>query len=195
MKAKSLVIFFAVAVAGTVSTGDFLVDFSKALPIQEIPGFWNNRIFKPTSGFHHKFDRNERVVGGNEARPNEHPYQCALFLIVNWWTAFCGCVLISDRVVLTAAHCLEAASSAQVVFGAHNVMTEREPTQFRITVTADRFIIHDKYNPAMLYNDIAIISLVNPIVLTEYIQPIHLPRDDVMTKTFTGEIATVSGNI
>lgn len=193
MQTKSFLIFVTAYIATVSATDDPSIDSSKAIPVQDIPGFWNNRLIKPSSDFHHKFDRNGRIVGGNEASPNAHPYQCGLLLVIHWWTGLCGGVLVSNRVVLTAAHCLEDASSVQIVFGAHNIFTVNEPTQYRRTVSAARFIIHADYNSQMLFNDIAMISLENPVILTKNIQPIRLPSKASLNDMFVGKIATVSG--
>jgi secreted trypsin-like serine protease len=48
--------------------------------------------------------RSARIVGGSEAYAGQFPWQAGIFLDGN---AFCGGSLISSRVVLTAAHCVE----------------------------------------------------------------------------------------
>jgi secreted trypsin-like serine protease len=62
----------------------------------------------------------------------------------------CGATPISERTVLTAAHCLRMlslASSVLVVFGAHNISNPNEPTQVRIRVENTNFRIHPGWNP------------------------------------------------
>ena len=46
---------------------------------------------------------NSRIVGGEEATPHQYPWMAALFIDDKW---FCGGSLITDRHILTAAHCV-----------------------------------------------------------------------------------------
>jgi secreted trypsin-like serine protease len=47
-----------------------------------------------------------KIVGGEEAQPNQFPWLVALF--ANSW--FCSASLISEEWVLTAAHCVDGAT-------------------------------------------------------------------------------------
>ena len=60
----------------------------------------------------------DKIVGGEEATPNQFPWIVALFVDNAW---FCGGALISENWVLTAAHCVDGASYFDIIAGAHNV--------------------------------------------------------------------------
>lgn len=44
-----------------------------------------------------------RIIGGESAKPNEFPYQAALFEDKKF---LCGCAILSKRHIITAAHCV-----------------------------------------------------------------------------------------
>lgn len=107
MEIKALIIITFFIGTTTSSAEDTIIDYSKVIPRTEIPGFWDGRLIAPIlleKSFHHKFDRNERIVGGEETKPNAHPYQAGILMVFTWWTGMCGGCLISDKHVLTAAH-------------------------------------------------------------------------------------------
>lgn len=106
MEAKTLIILI-IFVASTASSAIDTIDYSRVIPRTEIPGFWDGRLIAPIlleKSFHDTFNRNGRIVGGNEAAPNSHPYQAGILMVFTWWTGMCGGCLISDKHVLTAAH-------------------------------------------------------------------------------------------
>lgn len=193
MQATSFLIFAIVtAVSAAINAGT--IDHTLVMPITEIPGFWNGRIIQPMKmQFRNKFDREERIVGGEETRPNAHPYQAGLLIMINWWTGLCGGSLISRNLVITAAHCVENTLGLTVVLGAHRLFNSLEETQLRIGVEPENVIMHPLYDARMLSSDIALVVLTFPVTFNEFIQPIKLPDEEMMRKDFAGEIATVSG--
>lgn len=107
MEARTIIFIFTVLIISAASSAEETIDYSRVLPRTEIPGFWENRLIAPIifkKSFHQKFDRNERIVGGNETKPNAHPYQVGVLMTFTWWTGMCGGCLISETHVLTAAH-------------------------------------------------------------------------------------------
>ncbi|KAI4466688.1 chymotrypsin-related [Holotrichia oblita] len=133
---------------------------------------------------------NERIVGGSEAERNSIPYQVALLLTRSDGTFFCGGSLISRKFVLTAAHCVEDVTSAQVILGAHR-FNENEEGQVRLQAT--KFHIHSGWNSLILINDIATIELDEEVELTDKIQLVKLPSRSDASNTFANEAGRVSG--
>lgn len=202
MEAKVFIIFTVLSGAMVAADGSHLqftkdmklqFDRSKAIPIQEIPGFWNNRKVQPVKSFHHKFDRLERIVGGEEAKPAQFPFQVGVFIAVHWWMALCGGCLISDSIVISAAHCFESAHSSQVILGTHNIWSQAEASEVRRVVYPDNLFTHPEYDPVWLYNDLTIMIMEQPVEFNQFIQPIALPEYKMLREDFVGHVATVSG--
>ncbi len=86
--------------------------------------------------------------------------------------------------MITAAHCNSGLfGSLQVILGEHNLKTEEmvaidssfvetEPVIRRVK----RIIVHPKYQPRTLENDLALIELDGSVQFERHIQPICLPE-------------------
>merc|ERR1711962_1651659 len=64
--------------------------------------------------------RENRIVGGDDTAKNEYPWQVGLRSSSSPGTPFCGGTLISDKDVLTAAHCTVSGGARYVVLGERN---------------------------------------------------------------------------
>lgn len=110
---KGLIVLCAlVALAAAVDIGYVRdIDYSTVKPIYEMPGFLDrfpllkgmSALSKLTLAKSHT----DRIVGGNEAGRNSIAYQVGLFLHMDGGTGFCGGSVLSNRYVLTAAHCVD----------------------------------------------------------------------------------------
>ncbi|XP_017879850.1 proclotting enzyme-like [Ceratina calcarata] len=132
----------------------------------------------------------ERIVGGQDADPGEWPWMAALF---NAGRQFCGGSLIDDRHILTAAHCVATMNSWDVArltvrLGDYDIKTNREVRHIERRVK--RVVRHRGFNSRTLYNDIALLTLNEPVPFTEQIRPICLPSGSLL---YPGKIATVIG--
>ena len=65
---------------------------------------------------------------------------------------------------MTAAHCVDDATSFEVVLGAHNIRDESEETQVRIIST--EYIQNEDYDPFNIIDDTALIRLPEKIEFT-----------------------------
>ncbi|CAG9812257.1 unnamed protein product [Chironomus riparius] len=121
-----------------------------------------------------------------------HPWNAAI--IRNNGKFLCGGTLLSHKLVITAAHCLEGkrglyhfdARDISVILGAHNISQSHE--KGKITVGLKATHIHHEWNPNVdSYDaDIAILELENEIPFTQFIQPICIvkPGSEIANKTF-----------
>ncbi|XP_003696271.1 proclotting enzyme [Apis florea] len=132
----------------------------------------------------------ERIVGGQNADPGEWPWIAALF---NGGRQFCGGSLIDNKHILTAAHCVANMNSWDVArltvrLGDYNIKTNTEIRHIERRVK--RVVRHRGFNARTLYNDIALLTLNEPVSFTEQIRPICLPSG---SQLYPGKIATVIG--
>jgi len=128
----------------------------------------------------------DRIVGGEEAAENQWPWIVALFVDDSW---FCGGALISEKWVMTAAHCVEDALYFDVMAGAHNVRAGSEP--HRVEITSFNGFTHEDWDHSTLANDIALIELPEPIEFNDYIKPSCLPTKG--HECSPGEMVSVIG--
>lgn len=138
-----------------------------------------------------------RVTGGRPAEPDEWPWMAAILRegVPYIW---CGGALITDRLILTAAHCLHKIPKASlfVRLGEYNTkaINETRARDFRIAA----IVTHLDYDPLTFEHDIGLVRLNRAALFNTYIWPICLPpvgenwegRAGVVTgwgaKTFSG---------
>ncbi|XP_053131386.1 prothrombin isoform X2 [Hemicordylus capensis] len=141
-----------------------------------------------------------RVVGGQKAEKGSSPWQVMLFK-KRPQELLCGASLISDRWVLTAAHCIFyppwdknfTSNDLLVRIGKHNrKLYERDMEKI---AQLDNIIIHPKYNwKENLDRDIALLHLKRPVPFSDYIQPVCLPTKEIVRRLMlTGYKGRVSG--
>ncbi|XP_069947151.1 chymotrypsin-like protease CTRL-1 [Cherax quadricarinatus] len=135
-----------------------------------------------------------RVVGGSDAGLHQFPWQA----LVRLSSGFCGGILINQRFVLTAAHCVDSmvlpnGALPEVVLGEHD-RSRGDETPYTQVVPAVRVIPHDKYghSTSPKDHDIGLIELATEVDLevTRNIAPACPPDQDLNYDNLT---VTVSG--
>ncbi|XP_041657233.1 coagulation factor IXb [Cheilinus undulatus] len=147
-----------------------------------------------------KDNTDERIVGGDEAKAGEIPWQVTLMYhspSQGRAQPFCGGSLLSELWVITAAHCLIQADIAQRVFfvraGEHDINKDEGPE--RDHLVAQRHIHRSyNYNLSPYNHDIALLKLATPVELSVQRRPICLgPKDFTENLLRESSTSLVSG--
>nr|BBA30652.1 Pc97, similar to serine protease [Panstrongylus chinai] len=115
-----------------------------------------------------------RIIGGRQFQPFEYPFLALISLSTDPERPHCGSTIISDRHLLTAAHCTSKAGGnigLLVTVAVHEI--GNSPKSY--TVEVERLIQHENYNERNLLNDISLLYLKNPLQLTEVVSPACMP--------------------
>jgi len=132
--------------------------------------------------------RENRIVGGDNTLKNEYPWQVGLLGSSFPGTPFCGGSLISDKDVLTAAHCTVGGGARYVVLGEHNVQDSNDGQKiYRVCGRKE----HPNYNSRSEDNDFAILTLCDRVTFTKAISPACLPPSE--SNQYASNEAVVSG--
>lgn len=100
-----------------------------------------------------------RITNGEVAVAGQFPYQVGLSLVFGNSGAWCGGTLISDRWIVTAAHCTDGADGVTVYLGAVNIKDDNEKGQQRIYTSKSNIIVHEGWDASTLTNDLSVIKL------------------------------------
>ncbi|KAJ9596104.1 hypothetical protein L9F63_012688 [Diploptera punctata] len=127
-----------------------------------------------------------KITNGKSADFGQYPWMALLGArLSNGSLIFiCGGTLISDRYVLTAAHCIRQinASLEKVRLGEHNLDTDMDCNEYCTDPVEDhqieKSIPHQLFDAHKLKNDIALVRLKKKVpIFTDFIKPICLPFD------------------
>nr|XP_040227156.2 collagenase-like [Anopheles coluzzii] len=133
-----------------------------------------------------------RVVGGALATAGQFPYAVGLVTHTGViFTGRCAGSLISANYVLTAASCVQSATSAFAYLGGLRV--DDQPEQGRERLLIERFILHTSFVEGGENFDVALGRLPRSVSFTDRIRPIRLPNRRQVQATFAGQQGTVFG--
>jgi len=153
-----------------------------------------------------RFSTRTHITGGEKTNPGEYPWMARLLYKdikdEDPYITHCGGSLISDRLVLTAAHCItDKYRPTTVSLGESDVTTdydclvvggcrtrgkscfdEEECAPKNVEIDIKRIIVHDKYKhdpdctECVPIFDVALLVLKEPVRFSDFIQPVCLPK-------------------
>lgn len=116
-----------------------------------------------------------RIVGGRDSEKSAFPYYAGLF---NFETAkhICGATIISERHILTAAHCVapfkHRTDLIGVAYGTIHLGVDRAINHVK------NITFHSNFELEVMRDDIAIIETTDKIKFTKFIQPIAVAKSN-----------------
>ncbi|EFN87035.1 Serine protease snake, partial [Harpegnathos saltator] len=120
------------------------------------------------------------IVGSRKAQPKEFPHMTAIGFqnTENEILWLCAGSLISDRVILTVAHCTDSNWGAPkwARVGDLNLAQTNDDARPQ-TIKIVEIISHPDYKQPSVYHDIAIMKLETPVTYTAWARPACLPVD------------------
>ncbi|XP_063114896.1 vitamin K-dependent protein C [Cavia porcellus] len=152
---------------------------------QLVPGILNGT--KTRLG-EHQLD--PRIVNGTETKLGESPWQ--VILLDSKKKLSCGGVLIHSSWVLTAAHCMDGSRKLTVRLGEYDL---RRRDKGEVELDIKEIFIHPNYTRRTTNNDIALLHLAQPTILSKTIVPICLPDSGLAERELTqaGQETVVTG--
>uniref|UniRef100_U5EYJ0 Putative trypsin-like serine protease n=1 Tax=Corethrella appendiculata TaxID=1370023 RepID=U5EYJ0_9DIPT len=145
-----------------------------------------------------------RVLHGQATQRGEYPWLVGIYTVSSSGHQFsCGGTIISDTIILTAAHCLKHPRSQRIIqskdlaiaLGRYNTNDLTELSNGAKYVNVNDVIINPGYkrDTASYDADIGLLTTEEEITYTDYIRPICLWNEDDNIQNIVGKKATIVG--
>ncbi|XP_037035531.1 toll-like receptor 7 isoform X1 [Bradysia coprophila] len=135
------------------------------------------------------------TIGGAEVAKDEWPFMAALYYSATF-KYFCGGTIISQKHVLTAAHCIQTKGKGapltpaeiSVRLGAYNLTDRSENDAVNKSIV--QILVHPdwKVNEEKYDADIAILVLIEVITFSNHIRPVCMPPADYLLDGLPGTV-------
>ncbi|RXN17253.1 granzyme 1 [Labeo rohita] len=114
---------------------------------------------------------NVGIVNGTEAKPHSRPYMVSL---QSNKKHVCGGFLISNRFVMTAAHCMIKNDKVTAVVGMHDLKKSTGSDSIRVK----SYHKHPDFNQSTFQNDIMLLRLEKEVELHKNVKIISIPTQE-----------------
>lgn len=135
------------------------------------------------SGYSESYKIKSRIINGISSDRGQFPFFAQFYISHEDEIEKCGGCLISDRWLLTAAHCLENFDYIDVSLGYlhHGAYWQRDRLEFYIT--KESVHLHPGYDSDSISHDIALVHLPEPVEFSQTIRSIKLSNVELSERT------------
>lgn len=112
------------------------------------------------------------ILGGDYTEINKYPHSVYIHITCNE-TYICGGSILNQDIALTAAHCFEdcdTGASIHLKYGHSAIQNMRSRL-------ANGWIVHEKYNPVTMANDIGLVAARLPLQLASFSKRVAIMKD------------------
>lgn len=121
--------------------------------------------------------QNNQVFQGTNAEPKVFPYMAMVEYRTRLGEAgYCDGSLVSNSVIVTAAHCIDSAIRIVIQLGIVDFDNSKE--EGSLTIGAQNWLTHPNYTRGALFNDIGWIILTLHVEFTDYVKPVKMTFED-----------------
>lgn len=123
-------------------------------------------------------DSDLRIVGGTNAQKNIAPWVVSIqYAMRNRYHHMCGGTVLSPEWIITAGHCITSDNgNYEIAAGRHDLKGNENSTEQRRTIL--KTFVHPEYKGGIGGNDIALIQLKYPLVITTSVSRVKLPNSN-----------------
>lgn len=131
-----------------------------------------------------------RILNGQNATPDIYPWivSLRLFKNQNLYDHFCAGVLLSEKIVISAAHCLinKKPSEILAVFGLYR-RTDLSDEIMKNSYQISKIITHEDNT----INDIAILVMSKPVIFKKNVSPICISNEYLIEEFFGKQVNVI----
>ena len=131
-----------------------------------------------------------RIVNGSQPSAGSHPWAVQIMLRKSRAKILCAGSLLTDKFLITAAHCFNRVRPADIVLVLGNSRTDGSSSQYQQLRRIDSVFIREDFDEITYNNDIAVVKMERSVEFNNLIRPICLPA---INEDYAGSSASVVG--